>query len=138
MSPRTREQPAPGEQESLGVGATVLSSIFAALVGAVVGVVTTFTHDQLRPLGLIAGLLIVVALVAGFRLVFESRIIAGAAALGVVAASGVLALPGAGGVVLSLGSVFGVIWAIGPAILCAGVLLVPGGRGKGRPADAIE
>ena len=138
MSPHTPEQTAPGEQEPLGIGATVLSSIFAALVGAVVGVVTTFTHDQLRPLGLIAGLLIVAALVAGFRLVFESRIVAGAGALGVVVASGVLTLPGAGGVVLTLGSVVGVIWAIGPAILSAGVLLVPRGRGKGRPADAIE
>jgi N-acetyl-1-D-myo-inositol-2-amino-2-deoxy-alpha-D-glucopyranoside deacetylase len=127
MSSHTQEEAAPVEDEPLGLGATVLSSIFAVLVGGVVGVVTTFTHDQLKPAGLIAGLLIVVALVAGFRLVFESRIVAGAAALGVVGASAILALPGAGGVVLTLGSVPGVIWAVGPAILSVVVLLV------GRP-----
>jgi N-acetyl-1-D-myo-inositol-2-amino-2-deoxy-alpha-D-glucopyranoside deacetylase len=113
------------DSEPLGLGATLLSSVFAVLVGAVVGVVTTFTHAQVSPWGLIAGLAIVVALVAGFRLVFESRVVAAAAALGVVAASLVLTLPGAGGVVLAVNDPVGWIWAIAPAILSAVVVVVP-------------
>jgi N-acetyl-1-D-myo-inositol-2-amino-2-deoxy-alpha-D-glucopyranoside deacetylase len=121
---------ASSESEPLGVGATLLSAVFAILVGAVVGVVTTFTHAQFSPWGLIAGLAIVVALVAGFRLVFESRVVAAAAALGVVAASLVLTLPGAGGVVLVLNDPVGWIWAIAPAILSAVVVVVPRRRAR--------
>ena len=89
-----------GDADRLGLTATIIASVFAAVIGAGVGIITTFTHRLLPPLGLIAGLLIVGALIAGFRLVFDSRIIAGAAAVGVLAAIAVLALPGAGGSVL--------------------------------------
>lgn len=107
------------EVEPLGIGATLLSSVFAILVGIVVGTITTFTHRQFAPWGLLAGLLVVVALVLGFRLVFGSRIVAVAAAVGVVAASATLALPGAGGSALVLNDLPGWIWAIGPAVLAA-------------------
>jgi N-acetyl-1-D-myo-inositol-2-amino-2-deoxy-alpha-D-glucopyranoside deacetylase len=124
--------PAEPPAEPLGAGATALSSIFGLLVGIVVGVITTFTHSQLPPWGLIAGLAIVTALVAGFRLVFGSRTVAGAAALGVVGASAVLALPGAGGTALSLDGLTGYLWAFGPVLLSLVVLLVPvrGRRGS--------
>jgi N-acetyl-1-D-myo-inositol-2-amino-2-deoxy-alpha-D-glucopyranoside deacetylase len=111
--------------EPLGAGATALSSVFAVLIGVVVGVITTFTHAQLPPWGLVAGLAIVVALVEGFRLVFGSRIVAAAAALGVIGASAVLALPGAGGTAFTVVGVPGYLWAFGPALLSLIVLLVP-------------
>lgn len=114
--------------EPLGAGATALSSVFGILFGIVVGVVTTFTHGAIPPWGLIAGLAVVTALVAGFRLVFGSRIVAAAAALGVVGASAVLAIPGAGGVALALDGPLGYLWAFGPAVLSLVVLLVPAGR----------
>jgi N-acetyl-1-D-myo-inositol-2-amino-2-deoxy-alpha-D-glucopyranoside deacetylase len=117
--------------EPLGPGATLLSSLFAVLVGLIVGVITTFTHAQFLPWGLIAGLLVVVALVLGFRLVFDSRVVGAAAGLGVVAASAALALPGAGGTVLVLSSPAGWIWALGPAILSAVALLWPRPRARG-------
>lgn len=113
------------DPEPLGLGALALSSIFALLVGAVVGAITTFTHRQALPWALIGGLLIVVALVAGFRLVFDSGVIAAAAAAGVLVASAVLTLPGAGGEALVLGDPAGWIWAIGPAALSALVLALP-------------
>jgi hypothetical protein len=119
------------ELEGLGAGATALSSVFGVLVGIVVGLVTTFTHAQLPPWGLIAGLAVVTALVAGFRLVFGSRTVAAAAALGVIGASAVLALPGAGGTALSLNGVTGYLWAFGPAVLSLIVLLVPVRRRRG-------
>src|SRR3954464_11211130 len=118
--------------DALGAGATALSSVFGVVVGLVVGMVTTFTHAQLAPWGLIAGLAVVAALVAGFRLVFGSRVVGGAAALGVIGASALLALPGAGGTALSLTGVLGYLWAFGPAVLSLIVLLVPvrGRRGS--------
>jgi N-acetyl-1-D-myo-inositol-2-amino-2-deoxy-alpha-D-glucopyranoside deacetylase len=126
-SPAAAEQPA----EALGPGATALSSVFGVLVGLVVGMITTFTHGQLAPWGLIAGLAIVTALVAGFRLVFGSRVVGGAAALGVIASSALLALPGAGGAALSLHGVPDYLWAFGPAVLSLIVLLVPVRRRQG-------
>ena len=118
--------------EPLGAGATALSSAFGVLVGVVVGGITTFTHGQVPPWGLIAGLAIVAALVGGFRLVFGSRIVGAAAALGVVGSSALLALPGAGGTALSLDGWPGYLWAIGPAVLSLIVLVVPapGRRGS--------
>jgi len=117
--------------EPLGAGATALSSVFGVLIGTVVGVITTFTHAQWAPWGLVAGLAIVTALVAGFRLVFGSRIVGAAAALGVIGASAVLAIPGAGGPALALDGVPGYVWGFGPAVLSAIVLLIPAGRRRG-------
>lgn len=122
------------ETEPPGVGATVLSSVFALLVGGVVGVITTFTHHQFLPWGLIGGLAVVVALVLGFRLVFGSRVVAGAAAVGVVVATAVLTLPGAGGSVLVLNDLPGWIWAFGPAILSVIAVAWPRPR---RPREPL-
>jgi len=119
--------------EPLGAGATAMSSVFAILFGIVVGVITTFTHAAIPPWGLVAGLAVVTALVAGFRLVFGSRIVAAAAALGVVGASAVLALPGAGGTALALDGPLGYLWAFGPAVLSLVVLLVPSGGRRSTP-----
>jgi len=121
----TTQQAAVTHSEPLGAGATALSSVFGLLVGIMVGVITTFTHGLLLPWGIIAGLAIVAALVAGFRLVFGSRVVGAAAALGLIGASAVLALPGAGGTVLALDGWPGYIWAFGPAVISAIVLLVP-------------
>ncbi|HEY4225487.1 MAG TPA: hypothetical protein VGM70_06705 [Pseudolysinimonas sp.] len=119
-------QPESGsEPESLGAGATVLSSVFALLVGIVVGVITTFTHALAFPWAGITGLVIVVALVAGFRLVFDSRIVGAAAALGVLGALTALCFPGAGGVVLALDGPAGWLWTVGVPVVAAVVLLVP-------------
>jgi len=140
-SPAAPEQAAPARAdaaaeppaEALGAGATALSSVFAVLISVVVGVITTFTHGLVPPWGLIAGLAIVAALVGGFRLVFGSRIVAAAAALGVIGASAALALPGAGGTALTLNGVPGYLWAFGPALLSVIVLAVPA---RGRRARA--
>ena len=116
------------DADRLGLTATIIASVFAVLIGAGVGVITTFTHRQLPPLGLIAGLLIVGALIAGFRLVFGSRIIAGAAGLGVLVAVAVLALPGAGGSVVVADGVLGYVWVLGTPLIAVAVLAWPGIR----------
>ncbi|MEQ1735446.1 MAG: hypothetical protein ABL886_03330 [Rhodoglobus sp.] len=103
----------------------VLASLFAFVIGVAAGFITTFTHRGLPPWGLVAGLAIVVALVLGFRLVFASRIIGAAAAVGVIGATALLMLPGAGGTVFVLGDPIGYAWAIGPTVLAVLALAVP-------------
>ena len=102
-----------------------VAAVFAFAIGAAVGFVTTFTHHQYVPWGLVAGLLVVVATVTGFRLVFDSRVIAGAAAVGVVAGIAVLALPGIGGSVLVTDDPVGWTWAIAPVVLSVTVVAWP-------------
>ncbi|MGE3194561.1 MAG: hypothetical protein AB7K08_13965 [Microbacteriaceae bacterium] len=102
-----------------------LASLFALLIGGTVGFLATFTHRQAPPWGLLAGLAVIAALVAGFRLVFDSRAIAAAAGIGAVAATAVLTLPGAGGTVFVVGDPLGYAWALGPALLTAAIVLWP-------------
>ena len=102
-----------------------LASLFAFVIGVAVGFITTFTHRGLPPWGLVAGLAIVVAAVLGFRLVFSSRIIGAAAAVGVIGATALLMLPGAGGTVFVLDDPVGYLWAAGPTLLSATALAWP-------------
>jgi len=104
---------------------TVLASLFAFMIGVAVGFVTTFTHRLLVPWGLVAGLAIIAAVILGFRLVFASRIIGAAAAVGVIGATALLTQPGAGGTVFVLSDPIGYAWALGPAILAVIALAWP-------------
>lgn len=112
-----------------------LASLFAFVIGVAAGFITTFTHRGLPPWGLVAGLVVVVALVLGFRLVFASRIIGAAAAVGAVGATALLMLPGAGGTAFVLDDPIGYAWAIGPTVLSVVALLVPA-PGAGRESAA--
>jgi N-acetyl-1-D-myo-inositol-2-amino-2-deoxy-alpha-D-glucopyranoside deacetylase len=113
---------------------TVVASVFAFAIGVAVGFITTFTYRQLPPVGLIAGLVVILALVTGFRLVFGSRVIAAAAAAGAVAAIALLMLPGAGGTAFVIADALGYVWAAGPALLCAAAVAWP--RPRTRPDAA--
>jgi hypothetical protein len=103
----------------------VLASLFAFVIGVAVGFITTFTHRELAPWGLVAGLAIVAAAVLGFRLVFASRIIGAAAAAGAIGATALLTLPGAGGTAFYIGDPIGYAWAIGPSIVAVIALAWP-------------
>jgi N-acetyl-1-D-myo-inositol-2-amino-2-deoxy-alpha-D-glucopyranoside deacetylase len=102
-----------------------LASLFAFAIGVAVGFITTFTHRELPPWGLVAGLAIIAAAVLGFRLVFGSRIIGAAAAVGVIGATALLTLPGAGGTAFAPSDPIGYIWAIAPSLLALVVLAWP-------------
>ncbi len=114
--------------EGLGTGGTIIASVFAFLLGAGTGIITTFTHRQFPPFGIILGILVITALLVGFRLVFGSRIIAAAAALGVVGAIAVLALPTASGSVVITDGTLGYIWVIVPTLIGAAVVAWPQAR----------
>jgi hypothetical protein len=108
-----------------GAGAVIVSCVFAVVIAGVAGVVTTFTHAQLAPWGLIAGLAVALALVLGFRLVFDSRLVGAAAGLGFVAGTVLLAFPAAGSPMFVVNGPIGWLWAIGPALLALLAVVVP-------------
>lgn len=120
--------------------ARIFSIVMAAITGAAVGFVLTFTHRQYVvelggipiPLGLIAGLAIVAALLAGMRLAFGERIAPIAAAAGVILASAVLAFPGASGSVLVFDDPVGYAWAVGPTVVALVVIGWPAPRRRSR------
>ncbi|MEO8261778.1 MAG: hypothetical protein ABI566_04340 [Pseudolysinimonas sp.] len=105
-----------------------LAAVFALAIGFAVGFVSTFTHRQFFPWGLIAGLAVIGALVAGFRLVFGSRAIGAAAGAGAVLATGLLMLPGAGGTAFVIDDPIGYVWAIVPTVLVLAIVLWPAVR----------
>ncbi len=118
---------------------TLSGAALAVLLGAGVGIVTTFTHRQWPvagvPLGLLAGIAIVAALLVGFRLAFPGRLTAAAAALGVVGAIVLLGMPTAGGDVLLVGDAVGWTWAVAPVLVAAVVVAWPAsGARSGLPA----
>jgi hypothetical protein len=101
-------------------------AVLALAVGAMVGVVTTFAHRQLPPWGLIAGLMIITALLVGARLAFGGRLVAGAAAVGVVGAILVLVLAPTDGIVPVADDVLGTAWAVGAALIAVVAVVWPG------------
>lgn len=111
-------------------------ALIALAVGAMVGVITTFTHRQLPPWGLIAGLAIIAALLIGVRLAFPGRLIVAAAAVGVVGAVVVLSLQSTGGSVLVADDLLGWLWVLGPAAIAAVAIVWP--RRPARPEVATE
>lgn len=113
-------------------------AVVAFAVGALVGVVTTFTHRQLPPWGLLAGLLIIAALLAGARLAFPGRLAATAAAVGVVGAGILLSLQSTGGSVLVANDALGIVWAVGPALIAVVVLVWPAPRPRPDVASDSE
>ncbi|GAA2088725.1 hypothetical protein GCM10009840_28850 [Pseudolysinimonas kribbensis] len=108
-----------------GAGAVIVSCVFALVIAGIAGVVTTFTHAQLAPWGLIAGLAVALVLVLGLRLVFDSRVVGAAAGLGFVAGTVLLAFPAAGSPMFALTDAIGWVWALGPAVLALVAIVVP-------------
>jgi N-acetyl-1-D-myo-inositol-2-amino-2-deoxy-alpha-D-glucopyranoside deacetylase len=120
------------EEGPRSVASRVAEALAAALLGAVTGIIGTFGH-QLQfgelgvplPVGLIAGLVAVTCLLVGIRFVFESRWYCGLAALGVVGAIAIFALPSPNGSVLLPNDLQGIIWTVGPTLIAAAVLAWP-------------
>jgi len=130
----------------LARGFTLVLS-FAA--GAAIGFVLTFTHRQYLvevgpatiPLGLIGGLAIVVALLAGMRLAFQERLAPMLAAAGLLVGAGILVLPGNNGSLYLETDPLGYIWVLTPTILAIVIIGWPFGltpRQSKRAAPTYE
>lgn len=112
--------------------ARALTAVLALGLGGLVGVTLTFVHQStlevgstIVPWGIIIAVVIVTALFVGLRLVFDTRIVPGFAAVGVLGASALLALPNTSGTVLVPGNTAGYVWTFAPVVVAALVLAWP-------------
>ncbi len=112
-----------------GLGAQILTCVLALLLGAFVGATLTVAHQASVvilgariPWGIVVALVITAALVVGLRMVFETRLVAGIAALGLLGTSALLAVQSSGGSILVPDNAVGYVWTFGP-VLIAGVAL---------------
>ncbi|MCU1637991.1 MAG: mycothiol biosynthesis protein [Microbacteriaceae bacterium] len=110
----------------------ILGVAAALLGGAAVGALATVAHQTRSsiagidvPVGLIVGLLIVAALLAGLRILCDTRHLSGFAALGILGTIAALSLESAGGSVLIPDTVPAYYWIYGPVIIAAVVLAWP-------------
>ena len=121
----------------------VVVCVAALITGALIGALTTVTHQVLLetgalslPIGLVTGLIVVAALLIGLRVIFDTRIVAGLAALGLLGTISLLSMESAGGSVLVPESPLAYYWVIGPVVIAGLVLAWPSFT---RPArDKIE
>ena len=141
-----------------GIGSRIAASVLAGVLGAFVGVVLTVAHGASVgigavpvPWGIVVGIVIAAAVLVGLRLVFETRVVALCAAVGLVAASAFLTLQGPGGSLLVTAGPIGYTWAFAPVVIGLIVLLWPQRRraapsspragqaqGEAAPNDKIE
>jgi N-acetyl-1-D-myo-inositol-2-amino-2-deoxy-alpha-D-glucopyranoside deacetylase len=128
-----------GEQAPSG---KLAGAVLALLTGIVVGALATVNHQvsvgwfagQL-PLGILASLGLVTALLVGLRLVFENRLLPALAAAGLLVAVGTLSLMSAGGSVLVPANALGWIWTFGAPVIALTVLSWPRLHGPRRGAQ---
>ena len=110
-----------------------------AAAGFLVGTIGTFKHvlgvDLLKrtgfPFGLVVAVVAVALLLAALRTVLEPRAFTGAAAAGVVAAVGLLSLPGPGGSEVVLLEWPSLAWSV--AAVAVGAVAVAWPRRRTRP-----
>ncbi len=120
------------EWAGLGVGARIAALVVALAGGAAVGALGTVVFQAALvvgavrvPLGLIAVMVVVAGLLVGLRLVFQSRYVAAAAAVGMIGVITVLSQESPGGSVLIPAFPLSYVWVYGPVLIAAAVLAWP-------------
>lgn len=110
----------------------LFTGALALVVGVLTGAVLTVAHQgtvavgsATVPWGIIVALAIAGALLVGLRLVFQTRIVVGVAAVGILGAASFLALQSSGGSVLVPDNTVGHVWLYGSVVLTALVLAWP-------------
>lgn len=122
-------RPQPAEHWLAGV----ITAIAALAIGAAAGAMLTVYHQSSVaietvsvPLGLIVAIALVAALLAGLRVVFDSRLMSLCAAVGVVVVvDGLFSTRSVGGTVLVPGNGIGIAWLLAPIIIALVVLAWP-------------
>ncbi|QYH37235.1 PIG-L family deacetylase [Salinibacterium sp. M195] len=117
----------------------VVLAVASTAVGALVGLVLTAVHQSAItilgariPWGIIAALALTTALVLGLRLIYDTRVAASFASLGVLLMSALLAMSMPGGTILIPANVVGYVWTFAPVLI---VLLVVGWPRVNRQAS---
>ncbi|MGO4533969.1 hypothetical protein [Leifsonia sp. 2MCAF36] len=122
----------------------IVSAILLVLIGAVFGAIGTIAHQISVtwgigiPLGLIASLLAITALLVGLRLLGHSRLPALLAALGAIAVILLFSQQSAGGSVLIPNDLAGQVWLVGTILVAAIVIAWPDVRGRRASRDGIS
>jgi N-acetyl-1-D-myo-inositol-2-amino-2-deoxy-alpha-D-glucopyranoside deacetylase len=110
----------------------VVACVLALALGAFAGATLTVSHQasvQLGPVafpwGIVVAVILTAALLAGLRIVFDTRVQALCAAAGLVGASALLAIQSIGGSVLVPGNPVGYVWTFAPVLIAVAVLVWP-------------
>lgn len=128
----TRVHPAGIGFHEHGLISRVAALVAATLVGIFAGATLTAAHQATVavgpvtvPWGIIAAVVITTAILTGIRVVFDTRIVAGCAAVGLLGASALLAIQTSGGSVLVPANTAGYAWTYLPVVIAAIVLAWP-------------
>lgn len=112
-----------------GIVAKIAMSLIGLVMGVFAGAILTVAHQASVtvagipvPWGIIAAIVLAAALLAGLRLAFETRVVAGAAAVGLLAVVGLLSLASAGGSVIVPANPAGYAWTFAPVLIAIVVL----------------
>ncbi len=115
-----------------GFRVKLLAWVLAGIVGACLGGITVVNHQFAPPVvgiafpvGIIVSLLLIVALLAGLRIVFDGRMVAGCFAVGLLGTIALLSLRSTGGSVLVPGNAAGYALTYGSLFLTVVVLAWP-------------
>ncbi|HWH25871.1 MAG TPA: hypothetical protein VNT53_04420 [Pseudolysinimonas sp.] len=109
-----------------------VAAVFALAIGFAIGFLTSFTHALLMPWGIVCGAVLISAAAAGFRLIFESRTIGGAAGLGAFLGVGAATFTGAGGRVVGFTDPIDLIWLGIPCAVTVLTVVLPVRVGRRR------
>ncbi|MBH0099547.1 PIG-L family deacetylase [Salinibacterium sp. NSLL150] len=108
----------------------IILALVSLALGALVGLVLTAVHqsaftigDVRVPWGIVVSVTLVTALILGLRLIYDTRVAAGFASLGVLVMSAILAAAMPGGTILIPANVAGYVWTFAPVLV---VLIVVG------------
>ena len=107
------------------VVATLLGGAFAGFIFTAVHQGTFLIGGLSLPFGVILGLGGTAALLAGLRIRFDSRVLAGIGAVSVLGATAILSAPTPGGSLVVPANVAGYIWTFGSALIAFIVLAWP-------------
>ena len=106
--------------------------LFSVLLGGIGGLLMTAIHqssvlvgDVQVPWGLVLAILSAIALIAGLRVTFDTRVLPAVAAAGFLGAMSFISSPTAGGSVVVPDNVWGLIWTIAPVAVTFVVLAWP-------------
>lgn len=123
-----RLRPSSSEFSDHSLVTKIVACVLAVILGAFTGATLTVAHQASIagfPWGIVAAVIITTALIAGLRIIFETRIVAGCAAIGLLATSAFLALQSSGGSVLVPANAAGYTWTFAPVIVTLVVLAWP-------------
>lgn len=113
-------------------GPRIGGAVFSILIGAIYGTIGTVAHQNIvrvgeaaLPVGLVLALVGALALLIGFRLLFEDRLPVLCAAVGMVGMIALFSVASAGGSILIPQGVPGLVWTVVPVLMATVVVAWP-------------